>query len=311
MLELEPGVPVLTPFFSSGEIGFSVWGSGDRSGSIPIPVLHRIRIGDPGSIAGTVPMIDWGDVIEAGVEPLYFRPYVQTEPRPMGSVQYYFGDAKAKAELYVDGGLRLALTPRGGEAFSIPLGPGTEGRMQLMDVGRETVLAVIASCGDRMRLILLNKNAEILLEETGTFAGIADGYPCTYEMLGTIRGHERRKRFEYANGSFAPKDESIGFYHAAEREPESDAERAIDLIERLRFGIEGWRGAMTSELAEGTTESELAAFLGDYDRAAVYPMEEPGGRVTIGLISGDDNPAHPRKFVFVFSDGLLTDIEEL
>ena len=102
-----------------------------------------------------------------------------------------------------------------------------------------------------------------------------------------------------------------GFFTHEEVRPDNDADTALSFFEELKFGFApGWRSAL-SEGLEGAGEGELRDYVGEYSSAAVYPVEEPQGAVTVGLMEGGGMIARPRRFSLSFRDGRITDITEL
>lgn len=309
LLELSPDVPALTPAPASGEMAFTVWSM--EVGRVSIPALHRLRFENGLVKDCTLKLIDWGDALEAFIEPLPIMRAPDNAPRLLDSCGFAYKDSRAGAELYLDGGLRIAFAPERGEAFSVPLGEGTGGSLRTVDLGREVMLAVLGETERGMRLIMLDRNAETLLDEEGSFADISDGSPTIVRSLPSARGLEKRIRFELSPRGFVKSGEETGFFTHPERPPDTDADRALCFFEELALGFErGWRGLLSGGLS-GTGEEELRGFLGSWSKAAVYPMEEPEGTVTAGLYEDGDTIIRPRRFRLVFEDGAISDLFEL
>ena len=159
--------------------------------------------------------------------------------------------------------------------------------------------------------MLIDRNADVLLSVEGDHAELTEGYPTIYYDLKTVRGYQRRVRYEYLNGRFAEASNDIGFFTTTPRELLNNADRALCLVEELKLEKPEWKNLMSSELAAESTQNALAEFFGPYHHAAAYPVEEPEDRVTIGLFDGTNGIQRPRKFLFRFERGLVSDIEEL
>ena len=195
--EILPGVPTLVPASGLGELVFAVYAP---FGVPCVPTVHRIRFHEGCPTDTTLPLIDWGDAVEALAEPVPYEAFRSPVPRLVSEAEFIYKGSPAKAELYVDGALRLALAPDRGEAFSISLGYGVGGSLKPLDMGRERVLSVLAKTDGGMRLIIVDTNAEIMLDESGSAAEIGDGYPTLIAALPSVRGLERRTRYELKTG---------------------------------------------------------------------------------------------------------------
>ena len=305
-LELLPNVPAICPAPADGEVVFTLWSLGRVEGAAP--ELHRIRFHEGRAVESTIGLIDWGDVVEADAGPRIDRNEPPAQPRLLSSADFYYKEARAKAELYLDGGLRLCISPERAEAFSIPLGEGTGGSLRTVDMGREVMLAVLGETGDGMRLLMLNKDAETLLNEEGSRAEISGGLPTVIQRLESRRGLERRLRYELSQRGFVKTEDELGFFTRPENAPKTDAETALCFFEELLLGYEeGWRKALSGQIA-GAGEKELREFIGGYSKAAVYPLEEPLGSVTAGVFGEGETIVRPSRFRLVFGDGIITDI---
>ena len=309
--ELPAHVPVALPMSNNREMFFSVWCSGSNEG-ITVPTFIRITAenGRFASVGGSM-LIDWGDVAQVIVEPQIYKPYRPLPPRLIDSMDFFLRERRATAELYIDGGLRLALTPADGETFSFALGDGIDGSLKRMDVGSTVLLLVKFRTSTSEGLMLIDRNADVLLSVEGDHAELTEGYPTVYSDLKTVKGYQRRVRYEYLNGRFAEASNDIGFFTTTPRELLNNADRALCLVEELKLEKPEWKNLMSSELAAESTQNALAEFFGPYHHAAAYPVEEPEDRVTIGLFDGTNGIQRPRKFLFRFERGLVSDIEEL
>ena len=296
----------------NGELLFSVWPCGEYDETtIPVPALHAISFKDGRAESGSLSIIDWGDIIEAAVEPKLYRVPRREEPRLLDTMDFGFENGRARAELYTDSGLRLSVTPRTGERFSLALGSGTGGRLNDYDIGSKRLLTVSATEEEKERLILLNEKLEKVLDICGKRARIEEGAPVLYEDLCTVRGHERRTVYELIGGAFRQSKTETGFFGGEAHEPKGASEAALAFMEELRLGLEGWDELLHGGELEGASKEELIEFFGEYGAELAYPAEEPEGRATIGLINEKARCVYPRKFLFMFLHGRLMDINEL
>lgn len=306
---LSAGVPFIYPAPWDSELAFTVWGAPDGSS---IPAAHRLRIGNGSLEFATLPAVDWGSAAEIMVSPIGLPKAAPKTPLLLSEAKWFAGERRAKAELYSDNGVRLAISPEGGEPYSYPLGEGCEGSLRTVDFGFARLLSVRLKAGKGERLLLIDQKQEKVFEAAGDEAFLDEGVPTVIESLGTVRGHERRTRWEYRGGGFVPEGSETGFFTRAERAPESLSERAASAAEEARLGLPS-RGEFISEELQGMLgENGLADFLGDFETVSAYPLEEGAGLATIGLFGKrEGNIARPKKLLFTFREGLIDDIEEL
>ncbi|MCR5611683.1 MAG: hypothetical protein K6F68_07665 [Clostridiales bacterium] len=306
-------VPLILPALENETVFITAWGRKDsRAGFIPVPRLISIVIENGMAVSSDVPVINWGDVIEAEAEPLFIRESPKTGPGILDTAEISFGEGRVRAELFYDNGLNIAYSRDGARPVSVALGEGESGSLRPLDVGSARYLTVKAVTRDGQRLIILDRDAVTALDARGNEAFVADGYPTVIERLRSVRCLERRTRFSFEKGGFAAMPAELGFFRRGEHIPESDAERAVSIAEELILGYEDrWRELLAPELADALQGDTLKNFLGEYDSVRAHPVEEREGRVTVGLFEKTDSVMTPRKFLFVFEGGLLSDVEEL
>ena len=309
--QLDAGGRLVFPAPFDGEIVFTAWGIRDGCELIPIPMLARIRFSNGSVIGSTLSVVDWGFAAEAEISlPTIPRDRCDM-PLLLDSKEIPFGGKTAKAELYRDGVIRLGISGRGMDPVTLAIGEGRSGSLGVLDVGSERLINISISSGYGERLILLNGEAETLLDISGDTAEVIDGLPTAITGLDTVRGHEKKQSFEFAGGSFRSPKEEIGFFTHSPHEPEDDRERALSVIEEAHIGIdEEWMRFVDPELAKELTGGALRDFLGLFDKAKLAPVTEPAGRVTVGLIDNGLLISRPRLLSCVMSGGMLTDIEE-
>ncbi|MBO4383932.1 MAG: hypothetical protein J5854_00750 [Clostridia bacterium] len=305
-------MPLILPVGENGDVSFTVWGRGRRDGrAVPVPRFVGITIEDGRAVSSDIPVLNWGDVIEAEAEPFFIREPPKTDPGVLGTAETVFGGSRVRAELFYDNGLNIAYTRDGAPPVSVAIGEGENGSIRTLDAGSARYLVVRADvCGGK-RLVILDGEGAVTLDVRGADADVVEGYPTVTERLGSVRGLERRTRFKLVKGTCKALPSELGFFTGEEHIPESDTERALSIAEDVLFGREsGWRAFLSEELSETLQNDSLKTFFGDYDAARPHPVEERDGRVTVGLYSKKDHIASPRRFLFVFEGGLLTDVEE-
>ena len=309
LLSLKAGEPLVYPAPQDEETVFTVWG---RPGGSCIPEAHRLSMEDGAVKEATLPVTDWGGAAEIEVRPRSFKAPLGSEPKTIAETGWFSGDRRAKAELYSDNGLRLAVTEDGGDTVSFPLCEGTGGSLRTVDFGFARLLAVRAVSDEGERLILINRDREKVFEAAGDRADISEGAPTVIESLGTVRGHERRTKYEYSAGAFVPVKVETGFFTHDANELKTEARIALAAVEEAKLGLPSWREALSEELDGMLGENGLIDFLGCFGRVGLYPLEEGAGRVTLGLFGeGEGNISRPRKILFTFREGRIDDIEEL
>ena len=305
---VEDGMPLVIPASGDGEQRFTVW-STETDRGLPVPRLVSITLEDGKAVRANTPVIDWDGVIEAEAEPCFVKQTGNLRPELLDSGDFVYMGEPVRAELFYAGGLELNYTLRNGRKYSFWLGDGSGGRLRVLDVGSARLLSVLAKADDSERLIILDGEARILLDETAENADILDGYPTVYEKLSSVRGLLRRTRFEYLGGEFKAQAKEIGFFDGAERIPSSNEEKALSIAEEIGYGTDIRFFELVSE--ELRADGVLKDFLGDFTEARLCPVNEGDSRITIGLLKGEGVIRKPRRFVFVMKDGILTDVEEL
>ncbi|MBO4848041.1 MAG: hypothetical protein J5586_02710 [Clostridia bacterium] len=296
------------PAPKDGGAFFTVWGIGEREGSIPVPTLHSIVFKDGAPVSATLPVVDWGGVAQVEVKPAYLPSRGYEIPKLLDTLDLGSRNSRAKAELYRDGVLRLNISGQG-EAVTLAVGEGESGSLGLLDVGSARLVYVHVAKREGERLIMLGPDTETLLDIEGDKATVIDGRPTCIKALGTVRGHERRLMYEYANGSFGRPREEIGFFTRERREPRSDGERALALVEEAGMGLgEEWRSFLTPDLSKELGSEELRSFIGEFAAAKLCPLS--ADVPVVGVMGSGGMIMRPRMFSFVFEDGLIEDVRE-
>ncbi len=307
--ELTAGVPLLIPVPEEGSIRFCVWPLCRQDGSIPVPEYHFIRLSQGRVEGSTARIYDWNGVYEAEVEPHYFKPGAQ-ESKLLDKADYYFGERKAAAELYLDGGVRLAVSPYGAEPFSMPIGPGEGGGLRVFDTGGERLLAVRVFKEAGQRLVLIDRSASVVLDLEADEADVAEGYPFTVMNVDPVIGLQRRVRYVSSGGAFKAEQERAGWFTSEKKPPVTEQERAFAFLEYVKYGSWDELDGIAAKVILSDRDA-LSEFVGDFSELRPYPVEEPPGRVTAGAISEKSLVTAPRRLSVVFEDGLVCDVAEL
>ena len=311
MYAVSKGRPLFLPVERDAELYFTLWSVSDNNAvCFAVPALHRIRIEEGRAVDSSIRVFDWEGVIEGELEPKILTMPVSAKPMLLDRTEYVFGERKATAELYRDNGLRLALTPAGGETFSFPVGEGDEGRLGVIDTGRTRLLTVNAKAGRTERLVIVDPRADIVFEGEADVAGITEGYPTLIRELNTVRKHQQMERYSLSSSGAELYDRRIGFFTRASIDPQGGAETVLSVIQELRLGVYDLSYGISGELAAETSVSDLKAYFGEFDAERLYPAEEGEGRVTVGLYNDVGRIIKPRRFLFELSDGLISDIRE-
>ena len=302
------------PINGNGTIIIKVYGLSDTDEKLPVVKAHYAVIEEGKLKESTLEALDWGDIIEFKLKPEFILRQDEPIPTLLDSVSFSYGSGNVSAELYSEQGIRLDLIPERGEPMSLSIGFGKQGRLRTLDVGRQQLLCVDVESENRYRSVYLSGNAEKVLDIFGDLTGITDGRPFSIERIQSVRGYERRCVYDYAEGGFRSISNEVGFFSRKEHIPDNDTEKALSVFEDIIFDPgERWRAYLSSELTTESSRASVADFFGEYDCAVPFPVEEPGGCVTIGLIKKGDTDLiiRPLKYRIWMREGAIADIEEL
>ena len=222
----------------------------------------------------------------------------------------------------------------------------------MMDVGSEMLLIIHATgCAAKddpaaselssERLIVLNGANEIIASVTGERCTVEDGYLVSVTSLGTVLGHEERKRYELAGESIRRADLAsgeaalaseptgeLGFFTHAPHLPENAREAGLCLLECLLLGREKEALSLLSPaLSKGLDFATLEEFFGDFDDALPPPAAleasllrlsgekekapSEGGAWIEHSIVGAVKGFCATAYLIAFENGLIKDISEL
>ena len=334
---------------------FKVWWMEESSDAICIPRICCIRIEKADSIASGAHQgklivsacgcraLDWGNgIIE--VELFNRKNNIASTPNValLDSADIVYKGARARAELYCDSGIRLAVTDERSRAQTcFYLGQGNNGKLDKYDTGSRRLLTVrfwggadSLSC-DTQHLLILDENANSMLDIEGDIANIIAGYPTAVKRLDTVRGHERHARYEYASGAFTLKENEVVLSEDAGAAPSDSPARALCIVEAVGLGrYDEARAYMSGELSNGLDDNDIKSFFGSFEKAALLPCAEgllmkddynegTGEQtITVGVISKDDMSLQeqnrfsehkaicPRLYRITMRQGMAYDIEQ-
>lgn len=280
----------------------------------------------------TARIVDWGHGRAELIVGFRALPFPEGMPKLLDTADLTNGSGEQiHTALFRDGGLRLSVNT-GTSERSYAVAGGTDGSLQLLDIGSERLLVVhavgCAAAGSKSRfygqecspvplphemLIALDEDLGIIASVEGDCCFIKDGYMTSVERLGTVFGHERRVRFELSGREIQLHDTGIGYFTAPKKQAGSDEERALSLLECILLGQKDEAlGLLSAELASEVGFDGLSEFFGEYDEARPAPpfgteiQNGQSGRITVGTVSG--GKAVP--FEFTVEGGVITDVSE-
>ncbi len=163
--------------------------------------------------------------------------------------------------------------------------------------------------GREQRLLLFDSDMQAALDLRGS-AVFLEETPVLIERLPTLLGHEKRTRYVYTDGGFAPQKVELGFLTKKRPLPQDTRSLGIAFFEAVREGFaEEAMSYLTSALRSAFTFSEIAAFLGPFCSVRT-PLSNPSGRM-IGLAGAPDAQTQTvRLYRLSFEDGRIANISE-
>lgn len=280
-----------------------------------LPVTAEIVLGERAAEAvsgGRIRSFDWGEY-GLELEPEFAAIPVNNSPKQLASLDFpCAGGKKRTVEIYCDCGLRMLerFPPCEERGYLIAAGERNIERaeMRAFDIGRELVLIVRLFSADGERILAFNNELSEMLDVSGNECELSDGYIVSVTRLGTVMGHEKKRKFDFGQSGIVPLPEEIGYFTAARHAPANEKETALALAECIALGrIEEAYGLLDSELREMLGADELADFFGSFTfcRAAPDGMRR-GENIPIGLYDGDDSQL--RIFELSVENGKICDI---
>ncbi len=337
--------PVVMSCPEGGEAVFKAWGAGSDPGKIFIPTLFGFKArkdyggggaGEAISVFGCDAIV-WGDTIELLVKP---RTIFDTGEcaKSLASAPFVYKGMAAEAELLCDGRMMLAVRPaKTAEAFSLTLGRADEGRLGQYDTGRSRLLTIslkgsVLSPGDgKQRLIILNENAEAILDVVGDEAAVVEGYPQKRELIGRHSLLFATQKYRYEKGKFVSKGIIRSIGSKENGQTDSAESVALSFTEFVQWGeFQSARGLMTEELSSRLDDNDISEFFGEFNRIESYPAlnhyeENDIQRCTIGIFNDgsqcfENGPClafeerngrvfNPTVITYTLSNGKITDVE--
>lgn len=264
------------------------------------------------SSGGRIRIFDWGEY-GLELEPEFAAIPASSPSKQLAALDFpCAGGRKRTVEIYSDCGLRMlerfpSCEERG---YLIDVGERNIDRaeMRAFDIGRELVLIVRLFSADGERILAFDNGLSEILDVSGDECELSDGYIVSVTRLGTVMGHEKRRRFDFRQSGIVPLPEEIGYFTAARHMPSGGKEIALAFTECIALGrTEEAYGLLDSELRGMLGADGLADFFGSFSscRAAPDGMCR-GENITIGL--HDDGDSRLRIFEFSIENGKICDI---
>lgn len=282
-----------------------------------LPITAEIKLGektaeDNAANGGRIRIFDWGEY-GLELEPEFAAIPVNNSPKQLAALDYPCSDGKKRTvEIYSDCGLRMlerfpSCEERG---YLIDNGERAVDRaeMRTFDIGRELVLIARLFSAGGERILAFNNELSEIFDVSGNECELSDGYIVSVTRLGTVMGHEKKRRFDFRQSGIVPLPEEIGYFTAAKHTPATKRETALALTECIALGrTDEAYGLLDSELKGMLGADELADFFGSFSfcRAAPEGMCE-GENILIGLYDG--SASQLRIFEFSVEKGRICDI---
>lgn len=191
-------------------------------------------------------------------------------------------------------------------------GYAEDGMLGMFQLFGADYLSVRLSGAYGERLMLIDKDIKIALDITASQCYIESSAPVAIESLNTLRCHQRRTRYSYADGAFEAEEPQTGFFTQAQPYmPKNRLERAIAFLEANMLSLEEEAMSyLAPELAQTLPANALKEFLGGYSSVSP-PAGDSSGNV-IGLISKRrDGLCSARLYSFEHGENGIDNITEL
>ena len=212
--------------------------------------------------------------------------------------------------LYFENGLKLSVEESHRILAGYSFGDGREGKLTLLDMGEERVLLVKSSSETQQRLTAFHFSGEVIMDLFADEVCVEEGCPAAIQRLGTLKGHERRRKYDLKNGVFIQAVEEIGFFTRAEPEVKDMREVAICFCEAVREGFfEEAEKYLDDSILTGLDLVEVQEFIGDFVCCRT-PFSDPSGSL-LGLIrKGEGRIEKTDLYRFTFENGKIANIEK-
>lgn len=275
-------------------------------------------------------LIDWGAFYEAKVSPVCIKIGAYCSPIKLDEATFGVRSGEMKAELYLDGGLRLSVSHRNRkDSVYFGIGRGITGRLGIIDVGSKRLLTVstedISSYGKRAeRMIIVDENAETLLDISGDKVTIADGMAESITALdGSVCAKLVRRYDINDKGGFDLKEERTEPVFGEEAAPNSMDTALCFISELARGRYKEARRYLSDDLSEAIGDESLSDFFGSFSKALPMPTpnellgfrSESEDAAVIGLFDKLEAEAGglavPKLFSFRIPGRVITDVSEI
>lgn len=140
--------------------------------------------------------------------------------------------------LYYENGLKLSVQSDEESCYALTLGPGSSGRMELIDIMDMQYVAVFAYLETGERLILLDEHMHSALDITGYSIQIKESSIIKIDGTNTLMGHEKRTYYtKKPDGTFAEQDPETGFFTHEYEYPKDHLGIATAFCEAVRESL--------------------------------------------------------------------------
>ena len=231
-------------------------------------------------------------------------------PRQLDQLSFSCGRFRRTLTLYWDEGLKLLIEDEG-RSSCISLGRGDYGTLALYTAGTRQFAAVTTREGSASHLLMLDANAEAALEISASEISLEPDCIAAIDDMGTVMGHQRRRKFVYSAGEFSAVCPETGFFTRDYVFPASPGMLTRAFAEAVREGFrEEALSYLTEDLRENFRFDEIRDFLGNF-QSCRPPLSDKSGAL-LGLITSEGNRvSSARLYEFRFEKGLISDIAEV
>ncbi len=308
--ECRPGSHVAMPAGDTGDYYISATpleGSG-------WPTTRKLTL-DKGSAlppeGDSVELCEWpGGVYEVSFAPSNKPLHPADLPRQLDQLSFSCGRIRRTLTLYYEGGLRLLIEDES-KSSCISLGQGDYGTLALYTVAGRQFAAITTHEENISHLLMLDSNTEAVLEITASEISLEQDCIAAIDDIGTVMGHQRRRKFVYSAGEFSAARPETGFFTSEYIFPKSTALLTRAFAEAVREGFrEEAISYLTEDLRRDFPFDEIRDFLGNF-QSCRPPLSDKSGAL-LGLITSEGNRvSSARLYEFQFKDGLISDIAEV
>lgn len=317
MGEASPTAHLVIPLSDSGDYYIGLYPLQDgRKRYFPVMRKLRFEQGVLQSVGSEdVQAFIWPNGIVEAVFPLGILPEAAEIVFPYTIQQLKLPDG-CMATLYYENGLRLAIEEGERVRYGVLLGAATTGRLLYAKCG--LLVALAGGCrlpeadapeGYGGLLLALDEKYHEVLRLSGDAVGYEVDSAVVFHRLPTLLGHDKKKKYRYADGAFLEEEEQIGFFTHSPARLDGGYATIRAFCEAVLFEL--WEEAfsyMTPALREGLDAETIRDCFGSFTGLrAPIPRQEN----TIGLLYGKQEERIPaRIFSFQLEGGLIDNIME-